>query len=391
MDENKSPGPDKPEEASPSEIQPVANQQPESATPITPIVGAPASDPVVTTTTNTATSETTPPPHVPSSATSDSSHSAGIIVLQWLTYAFWGWTVLATSVLVGTVFANLISKSDTGGFMPYGIAAVLVLLPISIVCDVFYSKHEPVKKTGASSIVMVIHAVLFALFGIGALISAVISLILMFTSSSDSNGALTALLSSLVIFVLYAMTFVRTINPPRLTKVRRFYAIFMVAIIGVFAVLGIIGPMANAHRTKDDKLIENNLSSIQDQIDSYVIAEDTLPTSLDNLELQGDDAKLAKLVVYKPNTKQPKSSLSPTLDYSTGEAIIDSEPRTTSKIYYYQLCVTFKDKSSDYRLYGYDESSSYDEDKDGYSDYVSAYSHPAGQVCYKLSSDTANQ
>lgn len=139
--------------------------------------------------------------------------SPGLIVLQWLTYAFWGWTVLAMSVLTVTVLANFISKSDTSGFMPYGIAAVLVLLPISIICDVIYSKHEPLKKLGAASLVMIIHAVLFALFGIGSLIGIVISLVMLFTSSGDSSGTQTALYSSMIITVLYTAVFLRTMNP----------------------------------------------------------------------------------------------------------------------------------------------------------------------------------
>lgn len=387
MDENLKSGTDQAAQATPATLTPEANQQNKSITTNEPTGDPPSSDstsPTVVPTTEAEIGSQAPVASVP---LSPPTHSAGNIVLQWLTYAFWGWTVLATSVLVGTVFANLIFKSDTGGFMPYGIAAVLVLLPISIACDFFYSKQEPAKKTGATSIVMVIHAVLFALFAIGALITAVISVILIFTSSSDPKGAETTLLSALVIVALYVLTFLRTINPVRFPFVRRFYPVCMVAVVGIFAVLGIVGPMANAHRTKDDKLIEDNLSSIQSQIGGYVVSKHTLPASLDNLELQGDDAKLAKLVQYKPNTKPAKSNLSTSLNSSSTVDVFNRGQSSPGKTYYYQLCVTFTEKSSDYRPYdGY--STSYTKNDDGYSDYLSVYSHPAGPMCYKLSSST---
>jgi type II secretory pathway pseudopilin PulG len=316
------------------------------------------------------------------------SHNAGNIVLQWLTYAFWGWTVLATSILVATVLANLISKSETGGFMPYGIAAVLVLLPISVVCDVFYSKQEPLKKTGAASIVMVIHAVLFALFGIGSLITAVISLVMMFTNSSDSSGTQTALFSALIIFILYVMTFLRTINPPQIPLIRRLYPIFMVGVVGIIAIMGVVGPLANAHKTKDDKLIENNVSSIQSEIEHYVGTKDALPTSLDSLSLVDDEAKAAELIEYKPNTKAPKTTPLASSTYYQTTSDLSTNQKTVNKTFYYQLCVTYKEKSSGY--HAYDSYSSDTEDSDGYANYVSSYSHPAGRVCYKLSSQTNN-
>ena len=59
--------------------------------------------------------------------------------------------------------SELLKDADVGSFDPYAVAAVLVLLPVSFITDFFYSKREPGKKTGAATIVMVIHAVLYAL------------------------------------------------------------------------------------------------------------------------------------------------------------------------------------------------------------------------------------
>ncbi|MGH7250207.1 MAG: hypothetical protein ACREGC_04480, partial [Minisyncoccia bacterium] len=117
------------------------------------------------------------PPGTTNTSPVHNLNTPNVIVMQWLTYAFWGWTALSLSILTGIVLANFINKADMGSFTPYAIAAVLVLLPISFVCDYFYSKHEPGKNTGSAMVVMVIHAVLFALFGVGALIGIVFSLV----------------------------------------------------------------------------------------------------------------------------------------------------------------------------------------------------------------------
>src|ERR1035438_3396173 len=136
----------------------------------------------------------------------------GLIVLQWLTYAFWGWTIVAMSILTVTVFAYYIGGANDGSFIPYTVAATWVLLPISVICDFFYSKQEPQKKTRAASIVMIIHSVLFALLGIGAFITIVVCLVELFTSNSGSSYTHVVLYSAMIVTVLYLAVFLRTLN-----------------------------------------------------------------------------------------------------------------------------------------------------------------------------------
>jgi competence protein ComGC len=302
-------------------------------------------------------------------------NTPGQIVLQWLTYAFWGWTILGMSALTISVLANFISKAETGGFTPYGIAAVLVLLPISIVCDVFYSKHEPEKKTGAASIVMVIHAVIFAIFGIGSVIAIVFSIVSMLTSSSDSSSTQVALYSAMIISVLYAAAFLRTINPVRIPMVRRSFTIFMTLVVGVIAILGIVGPVANERSTRNDRLITSNLSSVKASIDSYANSKNKLPSSLNDLNLSGDAKKLVDTnqIKYTANSK-PVSTTST----STGTT---RKTLTTNTTYYYELCVNYT-KASDKNRYSTYASSR--EDSDGYSTYIESYYHDAGEECYKI-------
>lgn len=294
--------------------------------------------------------------------------SAGQLILQWLTYAFWGWTVLALSGLTASVIASFIGNSDTGGFTPYAIAAVLVLLPISYVTDFFYSKNEQEKKTGISMAIMVIHAVLFALIGIGSLILGVVMLVSIFTSAGDSNGAQITLYSSLIITFFYLATFLRTLSPARFPFIKRTYKLFMLVTVGVIALLGIVGPVAKERKLRNDKLVVASISTIQRGINDYARAKNELPDSLEEVNLKGDAQKIVdqNLVTYKQIGKSTDKKSSSYQSYST--------------VYKYELCVTYTNKSS-----GYDNSyngSSYIDDD--YSTSIYAYSHPAGEVCYKL-------
>ena len=350
-----------------------------------PIVASPATQSFIAPTASDETNATTPNTPVASQISPSlsvnhpvSSNPPGVIVLQWLTYAFWGWTILAMSILTITVLANFIKGSDTGGFTPYGIAAILVLLPISIVCDVFYSKKEPEKKTGAASIVMVIHAVLFALFCVGAIIAIVFSLVSMFTSSSDTSNVKVALYSAIIISILYGATLLRTINPSRIRSFRRIFIMFMTIVVGIIAVLGIIGPVAHERTTRNDRLISENLNSLKSNIDSYAKGKNRLPDKLSDLELAGDTKVLVEknLVKYTPNTLTSAKIYTNT---SASGLRLDNNTIT----YYYQLCVTYTKASKDDGYYS--TTSLYKAGDDGYVEYIDSYQkHSAGEKCYKV-------
>lgn len=300
----------------------------------------------------------------------------GLIVLQWLTYAFWGWTVLALSALTASVVANLVDSAESsGGFTSYGIAAVLVLLPISYICDSFYSKREPETKVGAEIWVMIIHAVLFALFGIGALICAVIALVILSTSSSSSTAALTTLISSLIIAGFYALTFLRTLNPSMLRWIQKTYKFAMLGLVGVIAIMGLVGPVANERKTRDDRLISGQISSVASEISQYARSNNKLPASLADIDAQGDTKTLIdrNLVEYKPEGQATSAT---TLDNLGNKSL--SSSRTTT--YKYQLCVTYKQASNS--RYGTNDYNNNDDE--GYTDYVYASNHEAGDVCYKM-------
>jgi hypothetical protein len=322
-------------------------------------------------------------PQPPSPNNLDVQHkhqnNPGTIVLQWLTYAFWGWTVFIVSILIFIVLNNIIGNSDSNSFTAYAVAAILVLLPISVVCDVFYSKQESPKKTGGASIVMIIHAVLFALFGIGTLIWMAFSIVTLLTSSSDTSTAKVSLYSSTIVFVLYGALFLRTINPAKFPWIRRVFVMFMVVAVGIVAVLGVVGPAANERSTKNDRLINENLSTVSSSIDDYARVNSRLPATLSQLNLDGDAKKLINdnLIDYKANTKPS------TANRTNSSYITNTQDNLPSAIYYYQLCVEYK-KASKTNDSNYSSSSNYGKDSDGYDTDPLTYSYPAGQTCYKL-------
>lgn len=171
-----------------------------------------------------------------------SNSNALVLVLQWLTYAFWGWAVLMLSYITTNVVSKFIYADYEAGVPTYFLAALIVLLPVAFICDSFYSKQEPEKKTGASLAIMVIHAVIFALFCIGALIAAVFSIVTLFTNDGlgDNKASYVGLVSALIIFFYYALTFLRTIKPPQLPVLRNFYRFGMSITVGIMVFLGFV-------------------------------------------------------------------------------------------------------------------------------------------------------
>jgi hypothetical protein len=160
------------------------------------------------------------------------NYTAATIVLQWLTYAFWGWTVLVLSILSVMTINKIVNPNDSHTSIPYLVATVLVLLPISIVCDFLYQKHDNDKKIGAPMVVMTFHSVMFALIAIGSLIVTVISALTSITRSWDRSSSLVAM--------YYSATFIRTLNPPKLLWVRNAYMSFITACILIVILISII-------------------------------------------------------------------------------------------------------------------------------------------------------
>jgi hypothetical protein len=309
------------------------------------------------------------------------SNSASSLILQWLTYAFWGWCGIAMIWLSLMVFEYFVMGSGRASLgaeaVAYPVAAVSVLFLIAAVIDWFYSRLEPTHKTGAALVIMVIHAVIFALATIGALITAVFALVNMsLQTGDDSSGAQIVLFAALVCLVVFGALTIRTVFAGRVNRLREFtWAALALAVIGTL-VASVAGPIAYANHTKQDRLIEQGLPSIVSDISNYTNTKSKLPASLSDLDVNNNDAKKLitdNLVTYKPNTKPASKA---TADTKTSFAGADQ--------HYYQLCVTYQSERQD-RYNNYGDSGYGGEDEDGYMPYLySITKHPQGEHCYKL-------
>jgi hypothetical protein len=300
--------------------------------------------------------------------------SGGLIILQWLTYAFWGWTLLALVWLMFIVFGSMLYDADVSSVIPYAIASTLVLLPISFICDWFYGKREPEKKTGGAMVIMAIHAVIFALFAIGSLISAVLILVqTMIATPTDPSGQMAMLLTFGASAVLYGLTFARTLNPLPKIRLHKIYPVVMTIFVTVLIVLSIVGPVGRATLTKDDRDIERYLPPVTYAIENYIDSKGELPDSLSEIDLgEGEKSLIDRgLVSYKKEDSSSTSKVDRYKDTNYGE----------EDYYYifhrYQLCVTYKAEkkqaySSSMRLSA------------GYNSNLYIDGHPKGAVCYKV-------
>lgn len=342
------------DEDQPPVVEPesVFTAEPASSPTVEPVI-VPAPAPIVETVTTTETV-----------VAKSEVNTPGVIILQWLSYAFWGWLILALIWLMSVILINAILGDSVSDVVPYAIAAGVVLLPIAFFTDFYYRKHEPAKKTGAAMVIMVIHAVLFALLAIAALISTVLNSInALIESSSNVDSTLVVILASAGAALLYAAAFVRVLNHLKTKKLAFVYSISMVIVTLLLLVLAVVGPLVQTLATKNDRRLEQNLPSISSGINEYIQTNEKLPTKLSEVTFDDEEANLLiedGLVTYKPESGVPGAFLQNRIEYR------------------YQLCATFKEKdSSSYR--GYDTNS------EDYSSYLSISGHGKGEVCYKLS------
>jgi hypothetical protein len=318
-------------------------------------------------------------------AESHPSATSTSIILQWLTYAFWGWTVVALSWLtylsVG-FFVEPGGKDDAGSdLVAYSLAAVVVLLTISFVCDRFYSRKEPVRKQGIASIVMVIHAVIFALSGIAAVIVAAFAAV-MLVIGDNSGWAVTTLITGLIIAIVYVATLVRTVHLVKLPRLNLMYGLFMIGISLVITIAGIVGPAVYAVQTRDDRLIENGLDDVSFAIRDFTKRTEQLPKTLSDIEstLSPDARQLVtrNMVEYVPGKQvsQGGTTAMPSIT-PTGNKQAYVRP-----VYTYQLCTTYKEAQS------FDNNRFDDPGDTGAQTDPDTSSHAAGRVCYELVSSS---
>ena len=327
----------------------------------------------------------------------------GLLVLQWMVYALWGWTVLALSMLVLIIVDQMINTVGgsygrsywfPGDQIAYPLAAAIVLFVIAILCDIFYARADRKhSRSAGSNVIMIIHAVLFALLGIGALIVAVFGGVkLLIGDTMQGNGAEVNIVSGLIIFVLYAATLVRTLRPVSIKKVVGMYWVFMTIVLVATVTLAIMGPAVFARLRAQDAVLEQGLPALSDSINNFASSNNRLPNNLNELTDLSEDVndgaakKLVeeKLVTYTPGEQLTANVSAKQLDLQ--RLGVDQLGGAVEPVFHYTLCVTYK--TSD----GY-TSDTYDSKPSGqkYNVGVSTFGHKAGKVCYEAQTAYSNQ
>jgi hypothetical protein len=231
-------------------------------------------------------------------------------------------------------------------------------------------------------VIMVIHTVIFALLGIGALITIAFSVVSLLLGSGSTTGPLIAIIVAATAVILYVLTLLRTVRPFGFVTYRRVFRIVMLVAALAIATWGLLGPVAQANRTKDDRMVKNAMQVVYEQINSYATDKKALPPSLEaaldsdaNYSYRGDisrsqveDVIHRQLITYTRDA----TPASPSLDYLTNPS---------DKALYYTLCATYKYDSNP-TSYG---SSGSVANSDEYSAYYTSYERVhAGKNCYKL-------
>lgn len=290
------------------------------------------------------------------------------IIVQWLTYAFWALLLLSVIWLVATIVNLIIRDQVLHDVTPYVVAATFVLTPMAVVSDWLYRRREPSKKAGMAAVVMVVHAVLFALIAIGTLVSAVFTWVAsVLETSQDTSIHMVSLVSLMIASLLFAMLFVRVISPQRPKWLAAAYAVIMTVVALILLTWGVLGPVAQFMERKNDRRIVDFAPAVYDGIDSYIQENQRLPGSLKDVRDISTDAQALiddKLIEYKK-----------------GEAVAATESR--DKEFRYELCVTYQYASSKGAR---SESFGAFSGSGGYQEYLFIPSYPAGEVCYKLKS-----
>lgn len=299
----------------------------------------------------------------------NNSDSPSTLTLQWLSYALWGWLGIALAALsVITLDFYLNSSSSLYDEVAYPMSAVLILLSASLVVDLFYSSREDINspKTGVSSLISIVHTVIFALGAIASLVVAVFSAINILASLEGGSSFQANLYTFLITAVFYTVATVRVALFKNPLLARRIGRIVLIVIPAILLIFSISGPLVRQVQTKQDRLIEASISDINYAIEQYSSINHRLPQNLTDLTFTSGslaaEAIKQNLIDYHPGTRQQDKDN-----------------------YFYQLCTTYR-----FARNSQGEPEITLKSDDNYLPYPDTYTHPKGDVCYKLYTPITN-
>ena len=311
------------------------------------------------------------------------------VVWQWLTYSLWGGTLIALGVLIsGTLAYFMVKGGEDYSFLTYTISVLIVLLPLAFLTNAIYSKRELAHKHGFAAVVMVFNAVVVFLVSLGSAITAVVTALNILLSYGDNSTKATICISSLIIAILGMLLFIRIVNPVKLKRIVWLFPFIVIVITLVAAAAAAFGPLKSEYVSRSDKLIESNLTEVNDAVQDYARSKNKLPDNLKLLSLDNkpDAKKLIdeNLVEYKPagNVGQKIIELTKPNSGINYNPDVNYQNDTQLK---YELCVTYKRQKGD-PTNAYNDYNGVDQEYNNPNDnYISTYEHKAGRQCYKQS------
>jgi hypothetical protein len=312
-----------------------------------------------------------------------SHHPTSInVVLQWLCYTLWEWLLLAVAVLIVATltyfFIHSASTETSEAVVIYSLVTMVCILPFAFFMDRIYSKRESLQKHGFAAVVMVVNAVVVFLVTVAGLVTAIINVVYHLVNGTASANTAILLVSSIVVTILGAILFLRIVNLEKLSRYTKLFPkiVGMVVIIGLL--FAIFGPLKSEISGSRDRLIENNLPNISNDVQNYVETNGYLPASLQDSYLtqnytQGEKALVNQgLVSYSVISNNP--------DTSSYNANSGNEDQNDDLTLIYQLCVTYNHK-----LGNGQNDTGYDDASEGN---INTANHSSGYVCYKEYADT---
>jgi hypothetical protein len=325
-----------------------------------------------------------------SKSTTKTINTPTLVLVQWLSYVFWTLAIIAISYVASSVIAFYTDVSTTTFVeqVTYGVVAVVILLPLAIITDIFYGRHEDAHKSTATSVIHVIHSVLFALTAIGALITLAFLSVNSLIITTPSPTAVVEISTSAVVFVLFAGLFLRVNRPTMHRFMRKGFRIDLTVVTLVAIGFAIAGPVGYAVATKSDRQTRDSLNYVSNTLNSYVSVNDQLPDTLEaglndtEARMYGgnDDLRATALrlesegtIKYTPNTKAPVTK--------------DDDKSETTTTYFYELCGNFTHglrKDSGYGVYPSYPVAEDTAVSSDYDSYIPSDEIKSGEVCYKL-------
>jgi len=259
------------------------------------------------------------------------------------------------------------------------------LFPLAFVLDALYTRHEDTHKSAASSVVMVVHVVLYTLIAIGALITLLFSSISQLTTTNDDGNIVTIVTAAVTTLLLVGLV-IRIARPTIITRLRSGFRIIVALVSIASLAFAITGPIFYSVQTREDRALRDSVEFAASTLNTYVAQGNALPEQLkDGLENtenffpspMTDQVALLKesegLLVYKPNI-QP--------------ATVTTENDQEVTVYFYELCATFqfelKDRDTYTTYYGPVGPMGGGKDDSGFTDYPDLRTVAPGQTCYKL-------